>query len=380
MRTIPLELVLATFLSIVGPAAAQNIFSVSAGALGSFFVPDTISARTGDTVRFTFSKASHGVVQSSFDKPCVPLPGGFSSGVVNNNATTVSTWDLQITNETAIWFFCPLRVPVLHCTTGMVGAINPPSVSMVDDYKARSKLFNGSNPSASLALSGIGAVASAPPSASSTILDSTSTLSGSTTSSFSPKTNASVTPTSTSANTGSPHRTAATIGGAVAGAVALFAMIVIIIIFLRKRSQRESAPLRHETVETHYFPPPNPPPHSGKVESFTTAAGHTSPASYLTMRKEEGLPVVVMGYSNNPDQSSSSPHARGLSKEALDIRNQDSLGEPSQRVRPAPSDGRLRGHPHAATNLEVGAAEVDSGSSRRSETPPPDYESRGHGS
>ncbi|KAJ8075787.1 hypothetical protein PM082_021419 [Marasmius tenuissimus] len=379
MRTIPLELVLATFLSIVGPAAAQNIFSVSVGDLGSFFVPDTISARTGDTVRFTFSKASHGVVQSSFDKPCVPLPGGFSSGVVNNNATTVSTWDLQITNETAIWFFCPLRVPVLHCTTGMVGAINPPSVPMLDDYKARAKLFNGSNPSASPALSGIGAVASAPPSTPSTILDSSNTSSDSSMSSISFKTESSAAPTNSPSSASSSHHTAAIVGGAVAGVVALLATIIILVILLRKRPQRQLGPLQHETVETHYFPAPNSPPNSGKAESFATATGHTSPALYPTRRQEEAVPSVGHAYSGHPGQSSTST-ARGLPQGAMHVRNQNSPCEPSQGMRPAPLDGWLRGHSHAATNLEVGAAEVESGSSRRSETPPPDYESRGYGS
>ncbi|KAJ8075785.1 hypothetical protein PM082_021417 [Marasmius tenuissimus] len=364
MRTIPLELLLAVLLSIVGPAATQNILPVSVGELGSFFQPDTISARTGDIVRFTFSKASHGVVQSSFDKPCVPLPGGFSSGVVSNNATTVSTWDLQITNETAIWFFCPARIPVLHCTTGMVGAINPPSVPMVDDYKARAKLFNGSNPSASLALSGIGAVASAPPSTPSTILDSSNTPSDSSASSISPKTESSAAPTNPPSSASSSHHTAAIVGGAVAGVVALLATIIILVILLRKRPQRQLGPLQHETVETHYFPAPNSPPNSGKAESFATATGHTSPALYPTRRQEEAVPSVGHAYSGHPGQSSTST-ARGLPQGAMHVRNQSSLGELPPGMGHVPSAERLRGHPYAFAG-NSGDTE-NGGDSRRSE-------------
>ncbi|KAK1235088.1 hypothetical protein PQX77_001698, partial [Marasmius sp. AFHP31] len=346
MGMIPRGPILAV-LSILRLVVAQEVHDVTVGDSGSFFAPDTVSARAGDIVRFTFSKAPHGIVQSSFEKPCVPLPGGFSSGMVVNGATTESTWDLQITNESvAIWFFCPLSKPLFHCSTGMVGAINPPSFSMMDDYKTRAKMFpQNSAPSVSTVLSGIGAVASVPPATPSTIFDPSNIPSDSSTSSISPKTESPVAPTNPPASSSSSHHTAAIVGGAVAGVVALLATIIIIVILLRKRPQRQVGPLQHETVETHYFPAPNSPPNSGKAESFATATGHTPPALYPTRRQEEGFPSVGHAYSSHPGQSSTSSNARGPPQGAMHVRNQSSLGELPPGMGHVPSVERLRGHP-----------------------------------
>lgn len=84
------------------------------------------------------------MVQTSFDNPCIQLPGGFSSGVAGANvSTTPPVWDLVVTNDsqreyvvcerildkgakhlpnnTAIWFYCANTLPSFHCTSGMVG-------------------------------------------------------------------------------------------------------------------------------------------------------------------------------------------------------------------------------------------------------------------
>ncbi|KAK1219264.1 hypothetical protein PQX77_018030 [Marasmius sp. AFHP31] len=429
MGMIPQGPILAV-LSILGLVVAQEVHNVTVGDSGSFFVPDTVSARAGDIVRFTFSKAPHGIVQSSFEKPCVPLPGGFSSGMVVNGATTESTWDLQITNESGecdnkLIISLAKQPLVLLFNTGMVGAINPPSFSMMDDYKTRAKMFpQNSAPSVSTVLSGIGAVASVPPATPSTIFDPSNIPSDSSTSSISPKTESPVAPTNPPASSSSSHHTAAIVGGAVAGVVALLATIIIIVILLRKRPQRQVGPLQHETVETHYFPAPNSPPNSGKAESFATATGHTPPALYPTRRQEEGFPSVGHAYSSHPGQSSTSSNARGLPQGAMHVRNQSSLGELPPGMGHVPSVERLRGHPYAfagnsgdtengedsrrseaearSENISSLAKEVaavlmkeqnqnrradgnDSGKKRTRfgrespGDPPPDYKSRGHG-
>ncbi|KAJ8075783.1 hypothetical protein PM082_021415 [Marasmius tenuissimus] len=416
--------ILTVILSILGLSVAQTVLNVTVGEAGSFFEPDSVSARTGDIVRFIFSKSPHAVTQSSFERPCEALPGGFSSGFVDIDPTTASTWDLRITNESIpIWFFCALSRPSFHCSTGMVGAINPPSIPMLDNYKSNARTYPlNSAPPVPTVLSGIGAVASAPPSTPSTVFDP----SGSLTSSSSPITDTSAAPTSPPASSGSSHNTAAIVGGAVAGVVALFATIVIIVFLLRKRPRRQPGPPQHETVETHYFPPPNSPPNSGKAESFATAtaAGHTLPALYPTRRQEEAVPSVGHAYSGHPGQSSTSSNARGLPQGAMHVRNQSSLGELPSRMGHVPSVERLHGHPYAFAgnsgdtendgdsrlseaetrpeNISSLAKEVaavlmreqnqkrraDGNDSSKNRTrpgrespgdPPPDYKSRGHG-
>lgn len=93
---------------------------MTVGQLGSFYNPPTLSAGLGDTVTFSFlgpyvainpfgdsarsqsAFSFHTVTQSSAANPCLPLPGGFDSGVlgtgIDENTTETSTWTLTITN------------------------------------------------------------------------------------------------------------------------------------------------------------------------------------------------------------------------------------------------------------------------------------------
>ncbi|KAG8899984.1 hypothetical protein FRC00_000335 [Tulasnella sp. 408] len=50
------------------------------GAAGLVYHPNKVYAQPGDYVRFHFQFKNHTVTQSSFDDPCTPLHGGFTSG------------------------------------------------------------------------------------------------------------------------------------------------------------------------------------------------------------------------------------------------------------------------------------------------------------
>jgi len=112
----------------VGRTPAPN------GGVGLTFEPDTVQAAVGDHVQFQFWVGNHSVVQSTFDNPCQPLPAtagangtaGFSSGFmpVSNTSATMPTFDITVTANTPIWFYCSQG---RHCQNGMSGVINPPA-------------------------------------------------------------------------------------------------------------------------------------------------------------------------------------------------------------------------------------------------------------
>lgn len=72
------------------------------------------------------------VTQSTFATPCKLLENatisavGFNSGFVPvaADATEFPAWTIEITAKAPIWYYCA-QGP--HCTSGMVGAINPPA-------------------------------------------------------------------------------------------------------------------------------------------------------------------------------------------------------------------------------------------------------------
>jgi hypothetical protein len=98
------------------------------------FKPNNVTNATNGTVinfRFTGMPGNHSITQSTFAEPCTPMDGGFDSGWVllpTPNLSPVPEWNLTITNDKqAIWFFCKQLLPQPHCSSGMVGAINPPT-------------------------------------------------------------------------------------------------------------------------------------------------------------------------------------------------------------------------------------------------------------
>ena len=69
---------------------------------------------------------NHAVVQSTFDKPCVPQDGAFFSGFVptqDNTTAARTTFTITVNDTKPIWFYCP-QTNGDHCQKGMVGAIN----------------------------------------------------------------------------------------------------------------------------------------------------------------------------------------------------------------------------------------------------------------
>jgi plastocyanin len=64
------------------------------------FIPEAVSAKPGDTIRFMFMDSDNSVVQTTFDAPCAPKTGGFSAGPLPNPDGKVPgpTKDLKIAN------------------------------------------------------------------------------------------------------------------------------------------------------------------------------------------------------------------------------------------------------------------------------------------
>jgi plastocyanin len=120
--------------SLVSAANFTVIVGASAnGQPGLVFVPQQVTAATGDVVNFEFRGGNHTVTQSSFANPCAwqfntaTNQNGFNSGFLPFNAASgqVSVYSLEVTDpNTPIWFFCG-RPP--HCKGGMFGAINAPT-------------------------------------------------------------------------------------------------------------------------------------------------------------------------------------------------------------------------------------------------------------
>ncbi|ESK85285.1 hypothetical protein Moror_11334 [Moniliophthora roreri MCA 2997] len=234
----------------------QNTVQVVIGKKGNFYDPPAVITNKGDTVQFIFDGNAHGVVQSSFEKPCVPLPGGFSSGVTGRGddfTKPISTWNLQITNASIpIWYYCPVSNPSSHCATGMVGVINPPNSSIIDSYIASAKQFTGTQVPASTALTGIGAFATDTP------VPMTASTSSTTSVSMTESPPSTATSQSSSTTNSTDSRLPAIIGGSIAGAVAAFASVLIIVLIVHRRRSQHG---QNTTVEAYSYPygPGSPP-------------------------------------------------------------------------------------------------------------------------
>ncbi|TFK37308.1 hypothetical protein BDQ12DRAFT_685647 [Crucibulum laeve] len=271
----------------------QNTHMVTVGIEGSFYNPNAIIAQVNDTVTFVFGGDIHTVTQGSFNSPCVPLPGGFSSGFAGRGANfsdPTPTWDLHITNLQPIWFFCEATRPSSHCQTGMVGVINPPGNATIDEFIAAARNVT-SMPSgvATPVLTGQGAFATNSPTVPTTsvpflsvsaITSSSSTPSSASTTSD-PSTSSSSTSTSTSfpsptqapASGSSTSHIPAIIGGAVGGAVLIILIIALFIIFCRRYRRNHSASNRFFRYKVG---PKERRPSDAFIESRLVAAGGLS--------------------------------------------------------------------------------------------------------
>jgi len=113
---------------------------ISVGNGGIKFSPNTATAAVGDTLAFHFYEGSgpHSVVRSSFDNPCMPMAGTaeFYSGYFVGDTAGTQTYEITVTDTEPIWYYCSAEE---HCENGMVGVINPPSNSTVEEYAAAAK-------------------------------------------------------------------------------------------------------------------------------------------------------------------------------------------------------------------------------------------------
>ncbi|KAH8822721.1 hypothetical protein DL96DRAFT_308513 [Flagelloscypha sp. PMI_526] len=127
-------LLVALYFSLV--SAEPQTHLVYVGVNGSFFSPSTVAAQANDVISFIFGADVHAVRQSTFEKPCTPLDGGFSSGLAGikgvgfTGATgqPIPVWNLTVSNASRpLYFMCDSIDPVFHCSAGMVGIINSPN-------------------------------------------------------------------------------------------------------------------------------------------------------------------------------------------------------------------------------------------------------------
>jgi plastocyanin len=102
--------------------------TISVGAGGLVFSPDSVTVPVGGQVVFSFSafSAGHSATQADFASPCAPAAAGangtapFNSGLVSQGG---QTFVVNVESTDPMWFYCG---QVSHCQGGMVGVINPP--------------------------------------------------------------------------------------------------------------------------------------------------------------------------------------------------------------------------------------------------------------
>ncbi|KAJ7255108.1 hypothetical protein B0H12DRAFT_540681 [Mycena haematopus] len=265
------------FLVLVRGAIAQTTHVVNVGVEGSFYTPPTLSAGLNDTVMFVFGGDAHTVTQSTFEAPCVRLEGGFDSGFNGRGADFSSpppVWTLRITNVSeTIWFFCEASIPTSHCESGMVGAINPPSISMYDQFVSAARLVTATpTPSPSFIASGQGAFAtnSPMPTSISLSVDSFSLASSTPTTS-----SLSATSTAPAASEGSGSHLTLIAGCATAGGVVIVILIVLTVFHCRRLRAYHYA-VGHSKANDLYHDHQDKPPGLVSTDS-STAATHIFP-------------------------------------------------------------------------------------------------------
>ncbi|QRV86024.1 SH3 domain-containing protein [Ceratobasidium sp. AG-Ba] len=98
------------------------------GKVGMGFDPSSVRPQPGDRIVFEYRAGSHSAVQSTFKDPCIPMAGGYNSGVqtvadgtpVDASGLPTTVYIVQDTNP--VWFFDQAGG---LCTKGAVFSINP---------------------------------------------------------------------------------------------------------------------------------------------------------------------------------------------------------------------------------------------------------------
>jgi plastocyanin len=90
---------------------------VVGGPAGLVYTPEFVNAAVGDVVKFDFRAMNHTATQSSFNLPCIALPGGAKSGFRPNLANTpgVQIFEFTVPTDKPQWFYCGQAD---HCEKG----------------------------------------------------------------------------------------------------------------------------------------------------------------------------------------------------------------------------------------------------------------------
>ncbi|KAI1846685.1 hypothetical protein JX265_009012 [Neoarthrinium moseri] len=104
------------------------------------FIPDTVSALPGDTIKFEFFPSNHSVVKAAYKYPCVPYdyiepgePTFFSGPELSNAGDPHPTWLLEVNSTEPTFFYC--SAPGSCQDWAMVGVINPNESFSLDVQK-----------------------------------------------------------------------------------------------------------------------------------------------------------------------------------------------------------------------------------------------------
>lgn len=148
--------------SVGAPGAAVTVQVGPGGRL--VYEPDFVNAAIGDEIVFEFNPKNHSVTESSsYGSPCVPKPGGTTSGFqpVGANATANTTSFRTVVNSTEpALFHCGQTG---HCAKGMVFMINPSLSETIEGFTANAAgnlTSNSTTPSGSAANTDTAATAS----------------------------------------------------------------------------------------------------------------------------------------------------------------------------------------------------------------------------
>ncbi|KAK6841301.1 hypothetical protein PG987_002161 [Apiospora arundinis] len=121
--------------------ATPAIHTISVGAAGFSFRPDSVTANVGDIVRFNFYPTNHSVARAEFRYPCIPYETveigrrGFYSDLVPVQAILNEPphFDVKVNDTEPIFFYC--TVPGSCLQNSMVGVINPNGSFTLDIQK-----------------------------------------------------------------------------------------------------------------------------------------------------------------------------------------------------------------------------------------------------
>ncbi|KAJ7156189.1 hypothetical protein C8R46DRAFT_429097 [Mycena filopes] len=350
-----LDVALLLFALFLPEVAGQTTHVVTVGVEGSFYSPPTISAGLNDTVMFIFGGDAHTVTQSSFESPCIRLAGGFDSGFNGRGAdfsNPAPVWSLRITNVSeTIWYFCQASIPSSHCFSGMVGAINPPSILMYNEFVSAARLVTGTpKPSPSFIASGQGAFATNSPIPSSISMTSPPVQSTSSASSA-PATSSSAAPHTSS---GSRINVGLVAGCAVAGAIILILIALLALWHRRRRTSTTATGASMRQLDDDGFHGPKFPalratydPSAGCIDAASGPRTHTFPVMTSPPSSSAGA-----AFSADEDADTDADKRTNAS---------GSLSSPTRRIRPlprTPSQNQLQ-HPAGSDDEDDVPRHVD---------------------